>query len=155
MGSGGSRNRSGPPPDPASKRSDKRGIVDGFRTLPAEGYDGKVPAWPLPTGLPRERALWKKLWKFPQAEAWADQPWQHLQIAHYIRWAVKAEARDANASTMTQATRLADSIGLTAAGLRENGWVILPSTKGGEASPAPSTAAKSAASRRLRAVNES
>lgn len=134
MASGGARSRSGPRPDPTSKRSEKRKVAatptaGAVRVLPREGYDGKVPTWPLPKKPAREVALWKKIWKYPQAAAWAENEWQHMQIAQYVHWLVKAEAPDAPASTLTSVMRLADAIGLTPAGLRENGWTI------GEADP--------------------
>lgn len=125
MGSGGARNRSGPAPDPASKRSDSRGLDDIQRLLPASGCSIKAPAWPMPKGTVREKSLWKKLWTYPQAIAWADESWRWLTIANYVRWQVKSEAPDATPSVMTQVNRLADSIGLSPAGLRENGWKII------------------------------
>lgn len=125
MGSGGARNRSGPAPNPTSKRSDSRGLDDVARVLPASGCSKKAPAWPFPKGSTREKALWRKLWTYPQAVAWADEPWRHLTIANYVRWQVKSEAPDATPSVMTQVNRLADSIGLSPAGLRENRWEII------------------------------
>ncbi|WP_231913575.1 hypothetical protein [Corynebacterium renale] len=73
------------------------------------------------------------MWRYPQAVAWAEQPWQWLMIAHYVHWAVKSEQPDASPSTMTQTMRLADAIGLTPAGLRENGWEISADTEMEEA----------------------
>ena len=49
MARGGARNRSGPQADPSSGRSDRRGLK--FTALPASGYDGEVPEWPLPDRL--------------------------------------------------------------------------------------------------------
>ena len=46
MGSGGRRNRSGPQKQENSGRSDRAGF--SLTALPAEGYDGEVPAFPLP-----------------------------------------------------------------------------------------------------------
>lgn len=133
MVSGGRRNRSGPGPDPTSKRSDSRGLDDILRTLPASGFDGTAPKWPMPTGSPRERSLWKKLWAYPQAVAWINEEWRWLTIANYIRWQVKSESAEASPSVMTQVNRLADSIGLSPAGLRENGWKILDDSRDPEA----------------------
>lgn len=129
MGSGGARNRSGPPPNPTSKRSDSRGLGDVVRLLPASGCSKKAPAWPFPSGSTREKALWRKLWKYPQAVAWLDEEWRWLTIANYVRWQVKSEAKDATPSVMTQVNRLADSIGLSPAGLRENRWEIIDETQ--------------------------
>lgn len=119
---GGARNRSGPQPDPSSGRSDRRGLA--FDQLPAEGYAGEAPAFPLPRPLAREKALWTLIWTYPQAAKWAREPWRHETIGMYVRWKVKAEKPGAPAATVTAMQRLADQVGLTPAGLRENGWVI-------------------------------
>ena len=78
MARGGARNRSGPQPDPMSGRSDARGLK--FDQLPAEGYDGEVPEFGLPGATPRELAVWEKLWRTPQAAAWAREPWRHSVV---------------------------------------------------------------------------
>lgn len=157
MASGGARNRSGPKPDPNSKRSERRAKQgtgsEITKILPREGFNGTAPKWPMPKCLPRERALWKKLWTYPQAAAWIDEPWRWLTIAHYIHWLVKSEAPEAPASILTQVLRLADSIGLTPAGLKENGWVIDSiETRGDEAKDAVAPAEKP--SRRLRVIDD-
>lgn len=152
MGSGGARIRSGPRPDPTSKRSEQRGIAGSLRQLPAEGYTGRIPAWPLPKRPNREVALWKKMWRYPQAVVWAEEPWRWLMIAHYVHWAVKSEQPDASPSTMTQAMRLADAIGLTPAGMRENGWEVRAKTEKEEAESTTSRAGQNVVQirRRLR-----
>ena len=153
MPSGGSRLRSGPRPDPNSKRSDVRGINEHLRVLPREGYTGKPPDWPMPKGWTRERSLWKKIWTYPQAIAWIDEPWRWLTIADYVRWRVKAEQENASPSTMTQVMRLADAIGITPAGMRENGWTIQAKPVTEEATESPQTQPTSTPKRRLRAVD--
>ena len=149
MARGGARIRSGPPPDLKSGRSDKRGIQDGLRPLPKAGYSGPPPKWPFPKGSTRERALWKKVWTYPQAVAWAEEEWRWLTIAHYVRWSVKGEASDASPSVMTQVLRLADSIGLSPAGLLANGWAITETEEAAEPT-GPITVVPT--TRRLRAV---
>lgn len=49
MASGGARPNSGPPPDPNALRRDRNVGLDrdGWLTLPASGYDGETPDWPL------------------------------------------------------------------------------------------------------------
>src|SRR5881394_2153324 len=93
MPKGGARNRSGPRADPTSGRSDRRGY--SLTALPAQGYDGPVPEFPLPrrsvyywsvedkqrvrcfdveaTAHVRERELelWEWAWRTPQACAWS------------------------------------------------------------------------------------
>ena len=149
MARGGARNRSGPQPDPMSGRSDARGLK--FDQLPAEGYDGEVPEFGLPGATPRELAVWEKLWRTPQAAAWAREPWRHSTVENYARWAVRSEDPEASAAIMAQVHRLGDQLGLTPAGLRENGWVIARD----EVTPKRAErSAPSAPTRRLRAVGD-
>ena len=122
MSRGGARNRSGPQPDPTSGRSDRRGLA--FETLPAEGYDGEAPDFPLPDPTEREVELWSLLWTYPQAAAWARESWRWLTVGNFVRAQVAAEDHGASASQRENLHRFMDRIGLTAAGLKENGWVI-------------------------------
>jgi hypothetical protein len=71
-----------------------------------------------------ESALWKLLWRTPQAAAWISEPWRHETIATYVRWRVRMHDPEAPASIGATVIRLADQIGLTPAGLRENGWEL-------------------------------
>ena len=148
MARGGARNRSGPPVDPSSGRSDRRGL--SFTALPAHGYDGLAPEWPLPlrvawdvfledgakirepnAGLTagiaaREAEVWAWAWRTPQAWAWAQpsESWRLHTIAMWVRTYVLCESSDATAADKGSLHRFADQIGMTPAGLKENGWVI-------------------------------
>lgn len=163
MGSGGARNRSGPAPDPRSGRSDRRGLV--FTALPAAGWDGPVPAFPLPTRLvtrqvsdgpdrwvetdesatrrfaERELELWEKMWRTPQAAAWAQpsEAWRLHSIAMWVRTAVICEGFEATAADKNSLHRFADQIGLTPAGLRENGWAVATDEVAAKAAERPQT----------------
>jgi hypothetical protein len=72
----------------------------------------------------RERALWKLAWTYPQACAWAGQPWRWHTIAMWVRTAVVCESSDATAADKGAIHRFADQIGMTPAGLKENGWTV-------------------------------
>lgn len=150
MTKGGARNRSGPQPDPNSGRSDRRGF--SLDALPAEGYSGKAPAFPLQqmrlfvetregSGREwtvvrefdeegtqafndREVELWSWAWGLPQAAAWAREPWRWHSVAMWVRTAVVCEGAEAQAADKNSLHRFADQIGMTPAGLRENGWKI-------------------------------
>ncbi len=148
MASGGARNRSGSQPDPTSARSDRRGL--SFTALPAHGYDGTAPAWPLPRRCAwvtyvedgakmreldegetaaiaeRESELWVWAWRTPQAWAWAQpsESWRLHTIAMWVRTYVLCESSEASAADKGSLHRFADQIGLTPAGLKENGWAI-------------------------------
>jgi len=135
MASGGARNRSGPPADPNSLTSGKKGL--SFRALPAEGFQGIVPDMPFDDPSARELDVWAELWRTPQAAAWIDEPWRWRTVAMYVRWSVRSEG-DVPAAFLGQVHRLGDQIGLTPAGLNENGWAIAP----GEQAKATGTAGK-------------
>ena len=153
MARGGPRNRSGPPADPKSGRSERRGI--SLDALPNEGYLKTAPQFPLePIVLfteywegqgpnrvkvkgaddggtesfrDREEQVWLEAWRTPQACVWALQPWRWPVVAEYCRLKTVVELDpSANASLVSQLHRYRDQIGLTPAGLRENGWQIAP-----------------------------
>lgn len=154
MTKGGARNRSGPQKDPNSGRSDRLGF--SLTALPAEGYDGDAPAFPLrpmtvyetviddegikrrypddeATEAVREREaeLWEWAWQLPQAAAWARESWRWHTVAMWVRTAVVCEGPDAQAADKNSLHRFADQIGMTPAGLRENGWAIAADEVGG------------------------
>lgn len=135
MPRGGARNRSGPQPDETSGRSDRRGYT--LTALPAVGYDGEAPEFPLPTASERELALWAQVWTTPQACAWSEQAWRWPIVAMYVRTFVLAEDADApNAALLGQLHRFGDQIGLTPAGLKENGWKIAAESTAEDEKPA-------------------
>ena len=133
MARGGARNRSGPQPDPGSERSERRGLT--LMALPVEGYSGRVPRWPKPKLVDgegvesslsaRARGLWREAWKYPQAAAWAGESWRWPILAEYcLLMAAVEESPGKSAALVGQLHRFRDQLGLTPAGLRENGWQI-------------------------------
>lgn len=146
MTSGGARNRSGPPKDPNSRTSERDGYI--LTALPSEGYDGEAPRFPLTpmrlyrwefeekrrfqvydedaseTFRNREADLWAWAWTTPQACAWSLEPWRWQTVAMWVRTAVVCEGSEATAADKGSIHRFADQVGLTPAGLRENGWAI-------------------------------
>lgn len=145
MTRGGARNRSGPQADPNSGRSERRGIK--LTALPSDGYDGEAPEWPLPPRqvyyfdaekvrhldeaatervAEREQELWAWAWSTPQAWAWSQpsESWRLHTVAMWVRTFVLCESSDATAADKGSLHRFADQVGLTPAGLRENGWAI-------------------------------
>ena len=125
MPSGGARNRSGPAANENSERSDRRGFK--LTALPAEGYDGDAPAWPLePAANATERSYWERAWRTPQACAWSmpSESWRIPTVARWVRLSVRCDAPDAGAAHLGQLHRFADQIGMTTAGLAEMGWKV-------------------------------
>ena len=125
MPSGGARNRSGPAANENSERSDRLGFK--LTALPAEGYDGDAPAWPLePAANATERSYWERAWRTPQACAWSmpSESWRIPTVARWVRLSVRCDAPDAGAAHLGQLHRFADQIGMTTAGLAEMGWKV-------------------------------
>ena len=173
MTSGGARNRSGPQKDPNSQTSQRKGFT--LRSLPPEGRKGRAPKYPLPPFAAfylsadgerinddalseqvnrREMELWKWAWGTPQACAWDKEPWRWYSVATWVRTAVTCEQADAKAADKTALLRLADQIGLTPAGLRENGWQIAAAECADESEPTKANAKKSSRDRMsLKVVN--
>lgn len=159
---GGARSRSGPKPAMHSARSDARDLR--ALRLPVGGYDGDFPPLSelLPDATDREGAVWADLWRTPQAAQWAREAWRWRSIAMYVRWLTRAEDPEATAATITAAQRLADQIGMTPAGLKENGWLIVaddsaenPEQQQRQTSAKRSTAARTnGGGRRMRAVSD-
>ena len=177
MTRGGARNRSGPAADPASGRSESRGYK--LTALPAEGYTGEVPDFPLPRRAvfytsyedkrpvrvfdeeatrhvaERELELWEWAWSTPQACAWSmpSERWRSYTVAMWVRTAVICESSDATAADKNSLHRFADQIGLTTAGLAEMGWKVavdeLAERAAGRPVPAPESKP-----RRLRAAGD-
>lgn len=162
-GHGGARNRSGPHPSMHSARSDARDIR--ALKLPIGGYDGDFPPLSefLPDATEREGIVWAGLWRTPQAAQWAREAWRHRTVAMYVRWLTRAEDPEATAATANAAQRLADQIGMTPAGLKENGWLIVaddsashPEQREKQAAAARTAGAArtNAGGRRMRAVRD-
>lgn len=152
MSRGGARNRSGPQPDERSRTSERRSY--SLQALPAEGYDGPVPDFPLRkrtiwnvyyvgSGKDREQVreidqgpteavweqeleLWRWLWTTPQACAWSmpSEHWRLRTIALYVRTVILCEGDEATAADKNSLHRFADQIGMTTAGLAEMGWKV-------------------------------
>ena len=171
MTSGGARNRSGPQADPNSGRSDRRNFT--LTALPSEGFIGDVPSFPLqPIVLfteyfedkvkvrerdddetesfrEREADVWAEAWRTPQACAWSMESWRWPIVAEYCRLKTVIEFDPSKSAALVgQLHRYRDQLGLTPAGLKDNGWAIavdVVAERRAERADAPS--------RRLRAVS--
>lgn len=131
MPRGGARTRSGPPADPNSARSDRRGFK--LTALPSEGYTEPAPEFPLPQPSRRELAVWESLWRTPQACAWSMQPWRWDSVAELAILRVRSEARNCSVGVYEKIRQWRDDLGLTPAGLKANGWAIAVDEVGAKA----------------------
>lgn len=112
---------SGPPPNPGARRRNARPVA---MWLPADGYQGEIPAWPLGGRQAKaEQAAWEALWRTPQAAAWAE---LHLArtVARYCRALVKAERPGAVAFLLSEVRQLEDRLGLTPMSMLRLRWEI-------------------------------
>lgn len=154
MTSGGSRNRSGPAADPNSFRSEAKGLV--LTALPSEGFQGEVPEFPghvEADAFARTMAVWESLWRTPQAAAWAVQSWRWAHVADLARLMVLAEDPKTPVGVFTHLRQARADLGLTPAGLVENGWKIAADEVAERREEANAPAARRSARDRLRALN--
>ena len=144
MASGGARARSGPAPDPNALRRDRKDDA-AWVTLPAEGFQGDIPDFPLPKILvydiywedkqrvkefdpvatearwEAEVALWETLWRKPQAFMW-DRLGLQFEVAAYVRAFIESTAEDSNSGLKTAALRMSAEIGLSLPGMHQQRW---------------------------------
>lgn len=139
MASGGTRARSGPPPDPNALRRDRD--ADGWTTLPVAGRVGDPPPWPLSRVTHREGTLWAREWRRPQAVVW-ERNGMELEVALYVRSFAAAEKPKATVAARTLVRQQQEALGLSIPGLARNRWRIVDeqpvaptrgATPGGEA----------------------
>jgi len=118
--------------------------------LPAEGFQGTPPIFSLPNPSDRELDVWAQAWRTPQASMWAKESWRVRTVEQWVRWSVRMEDPEAPASVVAGVLRMADQIGLSPAGLKENGWALSVDqvSKRREAKPEAAVL-----TRRLRAVS--
>jgi hypothetical protein len=97
-----------------------------------------------------EAELWRDLWATPQAVAWERLGWTR-EVAQYVRWKVKAELGDLDASK--EARQLGDRLGLTPLALLRLRWEIAPDEVAEQRQERTTQARKKTARQRLRVVD--
>lgn len=112
----------GPAPDPSSLREARRLREGTIETLPKERA-GDAPEFPLTKPSAREKALWSKLWRKPQAVVWERQGLE-LEVAMHVRTLVESEAAKASPSLRSLLLRQAGSLLLTERALLAAGYRI-------------------------------
>lgn len=141
MASGGSRVNSGPAPDPNALRRMRKADASGWTILPAEGRKGNAPAFPLEKWRDQEKfkpqeerneslaraldtrelAVWREIWKTPQAVAWDGLGWRH-DVGMYVRVLVAGER--GNLKAAGEARQWSDRLGLSQTAMLRNRWKI-------------------------------
>lgn len=144
MVSGGARARSGPAPDPNALRRD-RADDKAWLSLPAEGFKGVVPDFPLSkifiynvsfvdknrvreldeaatdARWDEEKSMWAELWRKPQAAMW-DSLGLKFQVAAYVRAYLESVGPDSNAGLKTATLRMEAELGLSTVGMNALRW---------------------------------
>lgn len=120
MTSGGARYKSGPPADPNALRRDRKDDAE-WVTLPAEGFTGVVPSFPLAEALTVEVELWDELWRKPQAVMW-DRLGLKFQVAMYVRTFLEAATAGAVNGLKTAALRMEAELGLSMPAMNSLHW---------------------------------
>lgn len=120
MPSGGARARSGPSADPNALRRDRKDDA-AWVTLPSEGFQGEIPAWPFGLTQDDEPSLWVELWRKPQAIMW-DKLGLQNQVAAYVRAFLESVEPKASAGLKTAVLRMEAEIGLSLPGMGSLRW---------------------------------
>ena len=147
---------SGPAPNPNSRRQTGN-QAHTWTDLPAAGYAGKIPAWPLLTPEAdgaeqfheRELEVWAAIWRTPQAEAWHRNGWGH-DAALYVRYLVLGEAGSLDSAK--EARMWSDRLGLNPAAMLKNRWRVRPDEVSEQRKTKASPATK--ARRRLKVADD-
>lgn len=103
----------GPPPDPNSLRSAKRGAE--WTRIPRNAREGQdTPDWPVFLSEPsmEELAFWAELWKKPQAVFWLRDGMIQA-VAMYVRTYISSMQPGGFVTEKTAAHRQADALLLT------------------------------------------
>lgn len=147
---------SGPTPNPNSRRQTGN-QAHTWLDLPAGGYAGDVPEWPLGPSLlvqtlnvgDRELELWDTIWRTPQAEAWARNGWDR-DVALYVRFFAIGET--GRLDEAKEARMWSDRLGLNPAAMLKNRWRVRSDEVGEqrEAKKSPGTKAR----RRLKVADD-
>lgn len=111
----------GPPPKKPEDRARRNKPQNADVLLPAEGYQGDIPPWPLPgRKVAADQTMWAELWRTPQAAAWARMGTATARmIARYVTlWR-------GGATVLGEIRQLEDRLGLNPMALRRLGWDIV------------------------------
>jgi hypothetical protein len=91
--------------------------------LPASGFTGPVPRWPLSEPTADEWDAWESLWHLPQAAAWARLSVSRT-VARYVRALIVAESRESSAFHLSEVRQLEDRLGLTPMAMLRLRWEV-------------------------------
>jgi hypothetical protein len=111
---------------PAPKRPEDRARVNkppvAPIVLPAEGYQGPIPPWPLARKSANDAQLWADLWRTPQAAAWAPMGLGTRRAVARLVVMSRGAAGDARMSA--EVRQLEQALGLLPLAMLRLGWAV-------------------------------
>lgn len=114
------------PINPSSRRQHQlrqSGGGTNFTPIPANGYTGPIPSWPLNTDPAQaELEMWGQAWRTPQATMWAMMSIERV-VARYVMVSCLA-LEEPRAGTLAEVRHLEDRLGLSPASLQKLHWSI-------------------------------
>jgi len=114
---------SGPTPNPNSRRQSGN-QAHTWTDLPADGYQGEIPEWPLSEPTLTETAMWNRYWRKPQAAAWARIGLVE-EVAMYVRLFIVGSGIDEpDVKAATEARQIGDRLGLNPPAMLKNRWRV-------------------------------
>lgn len=112
-------------PGPApSANPRRRNVRPGTVQLPAHGFDGPAPDWPISDADDAELEAWNSLWRLPQAAAWQQMNVART-VARYVRALIVAESRESTAFQLSEVRQLEDRLGLTPMSMLRLRWEVV------------------------------
>lgn len=115
----------GPAPDPNARHRQGGKSKNGVVTLPAAGYDGATPEWPmstLPAGATMD--LWRSLWRKPQAVMWARDGSERVVARYALVTVLSEDPENPNASLLSEVRQMEDRLGLSPMAMKRLMWEI-------------------------------
>lgn len=144
----------GPPPSPSSRRQTGT-LAHTWTDLPAGGFEGDVPPWPLLNCSDAEAGMWERYWRKPQAAAW-DSLGLSDEVAMYIRLHLSAAGvgDEPNVKAAAEARQRAKQLGLTPDGMLHNRWRIARDEVAERREQKPEDSAGQQARKRLKVADD-
>lgn len=90
--------------------------------LPAEGYRGEIPPWPYARKTAADAALWEKLWRDPQAAAWATLGHSTQRVV--ARYVILQRHAHTDPKVSAECRQLEAALGISPLAMRRLEWVV-------------------------------
>lgn len=108
----------------ARRPSSSRASRSDWVQLPAAGFAGPVPAWPIGSPDPATADLWSQLWRTPQAKAWLSLGWTRT-VARYATLVIACEGEAMTAALLAEVRQMEDRLGLSPMAMKRLQWEIV------------------------------